>query len=218
VLEAAKLLEELGHSVTPALPKADHLGMMAAWTRIVACGTALSIESALKRSGRELEAGDVQGIARSAVAFAQSFSGADYLAAVGRIHAYGREMAATFADYDILLCSTMSEPPAKVGRFTHERDDFEDYRTGPKGVFAYSPFCAAFNASGQPAASVPLHMTPDGLPVGVHLAAAFGDDATLIALCAELELAAPWAGRRPALSRETLAKTGRGSQTARNGG
>jgi amidase/6-aminohexanoate-cyclic-dimer hydrolase len=67
-------------------------------------------------------------------------------------------------------------------------------------VFEYSPFCAAFNASGQPAASVPLHWTADGLPVGVQLAARFGADETLIALCRELEQARPWVSRRPALS------------------
>jgi len=68
-------------------------------------------------------------------------------------------------------------------------------RTAPDGIFAYAPFCAIFNASGQPAASLPLGMV-EGLPVGVHLAAAFGKDEELIALCAEIEGAQPWARRR----------------------
>lgn len=206
VLNAAKLLESLGHVVTPAAPKADHLGMMRAWTRIVACGTALSIRGSLRRLGRDLRPDDVQGVARSAAEFAQTISGADYLEAVGKIHAYGREMAAAFSGYDILLSATMAEPPAKIGRFTHDRDDYETYRTGPEGVFAYSPFCAVFNASGQPAASVPLHVTKDGLPVGVHLAAPFGEDATLIAICAELESAAPWLNKRSKILADLLAK------------
>ena len=53
------------------------------------------------------------------------------------------------------------------------------------------------DASGQPAASVPMAMSSGGLPIGIHLAARFGDDEGLIALCAELERAAPWAHRRP---------------------
>ncbi|MGB5557673.1 MAG: amidase family protein, partial [Paracoccaceae bacterium] len=77
---------------------------------------------------------------------------------------------------------------------------------GKDGVFDYSPFCAAFNASGQPAASVPMHWTPDGLPVGIHLAAPFGADEELIALCAELEGAQPSFSQRPALVMEMLAK------------
>ena len=113
-------------------------------------------------------------------------------------------MAAAFDDVDIILSATLAEPPALIGRFPHEREDYENYRVGPGGVFEYSPFCAAFNASGQPAASVPVHWTKDGLPVGIHLAAAFGEDADLIALCAELEQVAPWANRRPQMLTEYL--------------
>jgi len=200
VAKAAKLLEGLGHTVVPARPKADHDGMMRAWTQIVACGTALSVAKATKARGRALAAEDLQGVSRGALRYASTISGAEYLAAVEKIHAYGRQMAVFFTDYDILLSATLAEPPALVGRFAHERDDYEAYRIGAGGVFDYSPFCAAFNASGQPAATVPLHWTDDNLPVGIHLAAAFGADPTLIALCAELELAAPWADRKPVLA------------------
>lgn len=197
VLAAARLLESLGHHVEPARPAADTRGMMEAWTKIVGCGTALSIRKALAAKGRELRPDDVEDVSRSAIAYAATLSGADYLDAVGKIHAYGREMAAFFADWDMLLTATLAEPPAEIGRFGHGGRDYVDYRMGPGMVFDYSPFCAAFNASGQPAVSLPLHMTPEGLPVGVHLAAGFGADEELIALAAEVEAAAPWAGRRP---------------------
>jgi len=206
VTETAHLLESLGHDVVPLRPEADHEMMIHAWTRIVACGTALSIRQTVEARGKPLEEGEIQGVSRSAMAFADRFSGADYLHAVGQIHAYGRQMATVFADCDILLSATLAEPPARVGRFHHDRDDFENYRVGPEGIFAYSPFCAAFNASGQPAASVPLHWSSEGLPIGIHLAAAFGNDAELIALCAELEQARPWADRWPQLARGALAK------------
>ena len=195
---AARLLETMGHSVTEARPaEADHRGMMAAWTKIVACGTALWIDQALARLGRDLREDDVEGVARSARDYAGTISGAEYLQAVGTIHAYGRQMAAFFQDFDVLLSPTLAEPPAAIGRFTHDRDDYANYRTGPGGVFEYSPFTAAFNASGQPAVSLPLGATDAGLPVGVHLAAAFGEDLMLIGLCAAIENAQPWAGRRP---------------------
>ncbi|SFR37007.1 amidase [Yoonia tamlensis] len=205
VHQTAKTLEGLGHHIIPFCPKADHIGMMHAWTKIVACGTANWIEAKLKSLGRDLQQDDVQGIARGALAFAANISGADYIGAVDKIHAYGREMAAAFADVDIILSATLAEPPALVGRLSHDREDYENYRIGQGGVFEYSPFCAAFNASGQPAATLPLHWTDDGLPVGVHLAAAYGADANLIALCAELEQAAPWHARRPNMLSEYLA-------------
>jgi amidase/6-aminohexanoate-cyclic-dimer hydrolase len=123
--------------------------------------------------------------------------GEDYLRAIGRIHAYGRQMAAVFDGIDVLLSPTMAEPPAAVGRFGHGTEDYVAYRLGPEGVWPYSPFCTAFNASGQPAASLPLHWTADGLPVGVQVAAAFGEDEMLISLARELEMARPWFHKRP---------------------
>ncbi|MEZ5911763.1 MAG: amidase [Paracoccaceae bacterium] len=197
VRAAGQLLESLGHHVSPTLPKADIVGMMRAWTDIVACGTALGIQKALEARGRDLRADDIEGVSRGAMAHAAQISGADYLNAVGTIHAFGRQMAAAFDEIDILLSATLAEPPAAIGRFAHTREDYVDYRTGPDGIFAYSPFCAVFNASGQPAASLPLHWTAEGLPVGVHLAAHFGADEELISLCAEVETAQPWAHRRP---------------------
>jgi len=195
VRAAGRLLEALGHAVEPALPRADVPGMMRAWTDIVAVGTALGIQSALK--GRPLTPDLVEGVGRGAVAHAETLHPTRYLEAVGQIHAFGRQMAGFFHDGpDILLSATLAEPPARVGRFSHATTDYVAYRTGPEGIFAYSPFCAVFNASGQPAASLPLGWSKDGLPIGVHLAAAFGQDETLIALCAEVERAAPWGAKR----------------------
>jgi amidase len=200
VLQTAKLLESLGHHVEMARPRADVPGMMRAWTDLVGVGTALAVTSALK--GRPLTADLVEAVGRGAVAYAATLPPTRYLQAVGEIHAFGRQMAAFFepeegAGCDILLSATLAEPPAKVGRFAHVTEDYVAYRTGPNGIFAYSPFCADFNASGQPAASLPLAQSATGLPIGLHLAAPFGRDEELIALCAELERATPWAHRSP---------------------
>ncbi|MGC4026023.1 MAG: amidase [Mesorhizobium sp.] len=200
VEKAARLLESMGHQLEEARPQADTPGMMAAWTKIVACGSALSIASAVRKRGEALLSGEIEGIARGAVSYARTVNGSDYLEAINKVHAYGREMAAFFQNYDLLLTATLAEPPAEIGRFNHLPEDYVDYRMGPGRVFAYSPFCAAFNASGQPAASVPLHWTDDGLPVGIHLAAAYGRDTFLMGVCAALEEAAPWFDHRPPLS------------------
>ena len=168
--------------------------MMLAWTKIVACGTALGMGGALR--GRDPD-GLIEPLAQGAIAYAGTLSGADYLASVGKIHSYGREMAGFLQNLDILLTATLAEPPAKVGRFSHDEPDYLHYRMGAGMIFDYSPFCAAFNASGQPAASLPLWWNSEGLPIGIHLAAGFGEDETLIALCAEVEQARPWMHRRP---------------------
>ena len=201
VRAAGALLASLGHHVETGRPEqADVPMMMRAWTDIVAVGTALSIRTAL--NGRDM-AGLVEGVGCGAVAHAESLSPLRYLQAVGEIHTFARQMARYFhspsqpGGPDILLTATLAEPPARVGRFAHATTDYVAYRTGPEGIFAYSPFCAIFNASGQPAASLPLAMSDDGLPIGIHLAAPYGLDEDLIALCAEIEAAQPWADRRP---------------------
>jgi amidase/6-aminohexanoate-cyclic-dimer hydrolase len=168
--------------------------MMRAWTDIVGVGTALGIRKALK--GRD-PAGLVEGVSRGAMAHAEGLHPTRYLEAVGEIHAFGRQMAGVFeGGCDVILSATLAEPPALVGRFNHANEDYLAYRIGPGGIFEYSPFCAVFNASGQPAASLPLGWSEGDLPIGVHLAMPFGADEELIALCAEIERAAPWAGAR----------------------
>lgn len=64
---------------------------------------------------------------------------------------------------------------------------------------AFMPNTRVFNLTGQPAMSVPLGWTGDGLPIGVQFVAAMGDEATLFRLAGQLEAEAPWAGRRPLL-------------------
>ncbi|MCG8357970.1 MAG: amidase, partial [Kiloniellales bacterium] len=63
----------------------------------------------------------------------------------------------------------------------------------------FTPFTPLFNITGQPAASIPLHWNAAGLPIGIQLAARYGDEATLFRVASQLEAAAPWFDRRPSL-------------------
>ena len=194
---AAKLMADLGHHVEEASPEFELMPLMQAWATIVASGTALSVKEKVDARGRPLDPDEVEAVTRGAIALAQTISGADYLASVKKVHRFGRELAAFFEDYDLLLTPTLAEPPAKIGRFAPDNEDFLDYRLGPTGLLPYSPFTAVFNATGQPAMSVPLSWSREGLPIGIHIAGRFGDDETLMALAAELEQASPWFDRRP---------------------
>jgi amidase len=209
VVSTARLLEEMGHIVEEARPSAGHIGMMHAWTKIVACGTALWVRRKLEELGRPLGEFDLEPVARNACEYARGLSGDAYLEAVEQIHAYGRQMAAFFNTYDILLTPTLADLPAAIGRFDHSRANYLDFRLGPEGVFAYSPYAAAFNASGQPAASVPWNLSQYGLPIGVHLAARFGADEELMSLCADLERAKPWFDKRPTMQFLNRSKVGK---------
>jgi amidase len=98
--------------------------------------------------------------------------------------------------WDILVTPTLAEPPTRIGEFQNDPDQpmAPMIRAG-----RYVAFTPAFNASGQPAISLPMHWTPDGLPVGVQLVAAYGREDLLLRLASQLEMAQPWAHRRPAI-------------------
>jgi len=61
------------------------------------------------------------------------------------------------------------------------------------------PFSPPFNFTGQPAMSVPLAWSSEGLPLGMQFVARYADEATLFRLAAQLESAQPWIGRKPAI-------------------
>jgi amidase len=96
--------------------------------------------------------------------------------------------------YDAILTPTLAAPPVPVGYFT-EAGPAEDFERQKR----FTPFTALYNASGQPAASLPLYWSSEGLPIGVMLGARVGDEATLISLSAQLEVACPWKDRHPPL-------------------
>ena len=94
--------------------------------------------------------------------------------------------------YDAILTPTLALPPRPVGWF----DEVEPAQNFERQKL-FTPFTAVYNVSGQPAVSVPLHWTDEGLPIGVMLAGRMGDEGTLISLSAQLEEARPWTDRHP---------------------
>lgn len=104
-------------------------------------------------------------------------------------------MAEWWSAFDVLVTPTDGAPPPRLGWFTEAGPDAEGQR-----IVSFIPYTAQFNMTGQPAVSLPLHWSADGLPVGVQLAAAYGREDLLVRLAAQLEEAAPWVDRRPTIS------------------
>ena len=119
------------------------------------------------------------------------------LAAVEYVHAFGRRLAQWWQDgFDLLLTATQAAPPPELGYVSSTRDEpFRAFmRAAPYGVCTLP-----FNVSGQPAISLPVHFTADGLPIGVQLVAPYAREDLLIGVATQLERALPWADRRPPL-------------------
>ncbi len=203
VRHTAALCESLGHDVIEAHPPINVEHFMRAWADIVACGTQLTVASRVVELGRTLTDDETDRVTRLACLMGATVSGAQYLAAVGVVHAVGRTMALFLVPYDMLLSATLAEPPALIGRFDPNRDDawtdFVDYRL--RYVLPYSPFTALANGTGQPAMSLPLWFSDEGneggLPVGTHVMARAGDDLVMMQLAAQLEQAQSWFNTRP---------------------
>ena len=106
----------------------------------------------------------------------------------------GRLFGTFHKEYDLLLTTTLGRPPIKIGEW--RRDSlFSD----PEAQRSFMLCSGLANATGQPAISLPLHITEDGLPVGVMLTAAYGKEELLLSVAAELERALPWRERKPPL-------------------
>ena len=102
---------------------------------------------------------------------------------------------AFWADVDVVLTPTLALPPVPIG-WTWTDTDGDPYRAFER-QWQWTPFTAFVNVTGQPAISVPMHWSDDGLPIGVQFIGRPFAEATLIRLAAQLEQARPWADKRP---------------------
>ena len=105
--------------------------------------------------------------------------------------------AGFFERYDIWLTPTMATLPPPLGYLDANMADTELYFDR---VWTFNTAGPIYNASGNPAISLPLHWSSDGLPVGVMLGARYGGEAVLFRLAAQIEEAKPWRERHPSLS------------------
>jgi amidase len=106
---------------------------------------------------------------------------------------YAAACLVTLAPYDAVLTPTLATPPLPVGALRNDDDPAADFEAQK----AFTPWTSAWNVTGMPAVSLPLHRTSQGLPVGVMLAARPTEENVLLSLSAQIETAAPWAGRHP---------------------
>jgi amidase len=193
--EAAKLCENLGHHVEEASPEINQVALGKAIGIIITAQTSALMKFAAAVLGRQATSEDVETVTWAYAEYARQFSASDYAEAINAVHRTGRIIGLFFTRYDILLTPTMCTPPHKLGEVSMMKTDIETFNYIESGDVAFTQL---FSACGNPAMSVPLHWSTEGLPVGVQFVAPFGDEATLFRLAAQLETARPWANRRPA--------------------
>jgi len=196
VHKTAKLLESLGHHVEPGFPEIfsdNDFGRAFSMLWSTNMGTAIRRFS--QALGREMTPNDIEAMNWAQAEFAKGVNGVDFSLAQASSIQFRRAIQSWWTKgWDLLLTPTLSAPPLPVGSMPNNP---ERPMTPLMTAGAWVAFTSQFNISGQPAISLPLHRTAEGLPVGMQLAAAYGREDLLIRVASQLEQAAPWAHLTP---------------------
>jgi amidase len=195
VRQACDLLASLGHEVSESYPTAlDEGGFAHHFGVGFQAFTAHAFDWWQRETGHTLGPGDVEPLTWFMYEAGRALTAADYLRSVESMHAYSRRVAAWWLDHDVLVTPVLPEPPQVLGGYAG--DPLKAAVHAVKTV----TFTAPFNVTGQPAISLPLHWTAEGLPIGVQFVAAYGREDLLLRLASQLAQARPWLERRPSIS------------------
>jgi amidase len=191
-----RLCEKLGHKVVAENPPIDFPAFYHHFSNLWVIGMPPFLDAAAETMNREISPGTVEPILLSAYEHAHGRLAAEFIAMLYNMNEVSRGLGRFFEDYDLLLTPTLAIVPPELGKFHLDRPgtsvvDFME--EGWKAV----PYTPLSNYTGTPAISLPLCESSDGLPIGMHFMAPFGREDVLIRLASQLELAQPWADRKP---------------------
>ena len=190
-------LINLGHELVEAEPDHDRSLLEEVFMTIFAAHGAHAIDSGAKLLGRTPSVENLEQNNIYLLETGRKITADQLLTAVDDMNMIARRFAQFFQQYDIWLTPTMAEPPPKHG---HLDANMADSVLFFERLWRFNTANTIYNVSGNPAISLPLHITPDNLPIGVMLGSKFGNEALLISLASQLEEALPWNNRHPDVS------------------
>jgi amidase len=195
VSDAGLLLASLGHHVeTVDLPALDE-PIDGEFGIVMAVAVARELERWQARTGEKITTDDVEPFNLFLAEMGGAVSGIAYADAIDTMQSWSRGVAAWWNDFDLLVTPTSPELPVRLGELAPTNPD-----PGVLGrMGTLTTFMIPFDVTGQPAISLPLHWSDEGLPVGVQLVAAYAREDVLLRVAAQLEQASPWADRHPPL-------------------
>ena len=191
VESTAQLCEELGHRVEPATPDYQGEAFREHFLDLWASVPAAIEEQVRERGGDPTRV--LEPVTLGMAALYRSRPEGAIQRAIAFFSSYSHRMNGFFEEYDALLTPVLRTPPIPLG--TQAGTLPFDRVLEP--LFDYVSYTPVWNATGNPAMSVPLGWSAAGLPIGSQLIARLGGEATLFSLAYELEAVAPWADRWP---------------------
>jgi amidase len=186
----AHLLESLGHHVEEAAPQLDAARIGWAGFVLMAASVAADVTDRAQATGLPIGPDTLEPITLAMIGFGKTCTGMDYVRANNALQAAAVTVAQFMERYDVILSPTLAAPPLPLGQIGLSPGiGFEEW--GHR-VSAWSPFTQLANMTGQPAMSLPLGKSRDGLPIGVMAMGRYGEEALLFRLAGQIERAAPW--------------------------
>jgi Asp-tRNA(Asn)/Glu-tRNA(Gln) amidotransferase A subunit family amidase len=189
VQKAVKLCESLGHQVEEIAHPIDHSITGRAMSRMINTYTYQSVGKRAKDLNLPLDDCPIEASTLVMAKRGQTASAIAYVDARNCLIEAEQQLQSFYQQYDVIIQPVLTKIPAKIGWLDMNSEDLKEYG----GRFtSYSGITALANGTGQPSMSVPIHVAESNLPVGALFTAAWGGDATLLQLAAQLENAAPW--------------------------
>lgn len=188
-------LESLGHILVEDAPQFSWEAFITATHTLWVSFLAAAIDDVATATGRAISLDHLEAVTLACYEDGKRRTAVDVVQACAAGNLVSRSVGGFFTGYDAYLTPTLVGPPARLGVIDQNRPGM----TGmdwTRQTFSYAPFTPLFNTTGQPAMSVPIHWSADGLPIGVQLVGRFGDETTLFSLAAQLEAVAPWRERQ----------------------
>ncbi|MGH7948773.1 MAG: amidase [Candidatus Binataceae bacterium] len=178
---ACRVMRELGHEVEPI--KIDPAARLRDIAGVIVCAGVSSVPVA--------DPDLMDPVVRELYDRGQTISAADYIGAVTQMHNTSREIVQALAPYDALLTPTLTRPAVPIGSLPSVKKNYMNE------LFEWLPFTFPFNATGQPAFSVPNGFSKAGLPIGLQIVGRPADELGIISLAQQWEETRPWRGKRP---------------------
>ena len=192
--DTAKLLASLGHDVEERGLGIDYRALYRVQSIASAANAAAAHAESEAQLGRAAREDELEPLTWSGIRAGRKLSGEQVMGALRELRRRTREILRFFETFALFLTPVTGTPPPRIGHIDPVR--LEPRELNKRQSLAF-PFTPPFNFTGQPAMSVPLAWSSGGLPLGMQLAARYGDEATLIRVAAQLEAARPWLGRKP---------------------
>ncbi|MHC5249013.1 amidase [Enterococcus sp. LJL90] len=195
-------LQQQGHSVTEIAYPVDGVALMESYYLMNGAETAAMFSGISKQLGKALTQKDMELITWGLYQYGTNVPVEKYIQALQLWDSAAEAMEKLFSDYDLLLTPTTAFPAPRIDQelqsdsIRQQLSVIEGLSVGQQGELIYqmfepsltlSPFTQLANLTGQPAISLPTHVTKDSLPLGVQFMASKGQEDLLLQIGYQLE-------------------------------